>query len=75
MHFLCCFNKVREVMLQHSAHVSTVNPAVFFWPNENGSVNRVLVCHVNDFILGGNRDFETSVTPNIRSAFNVGGEE
>ncbi|CAG2255347.1 unnamed protein product [Mytilus edulis] len=69
------YNRVKEVLEQCKVSVSKVDPAVFFWKNNKGSVEGVLTCHVDDFLWGGSKEFEEKVINSIRSTFCVGKEE
>ncbi|CAG2196696.1 unnamed protein product [Mytilus edulis] len=72
---LSWYNRVKEVLEQCKVSVSKVDPAVFFWKNNKGSVEGVLTCHVDDFLWGGSKEFEEKVINSIRSTFCVGKEE
>ena len=48
-----------------------VDPAGFYWYHE-GELSGVLLMHVDDFIWGGTRKFESDVIEKIRSVFQVG---
>jgi hypothetical protein len=67
------YNRVKEVLLGCGAKISRVDPAVFYWMNDD-KVQGVLACHVDDFIWGGSSDFEKTVICIIRSTFCVGRE-
>ncbi|XP_064616270.1 uncharacterized protein LOC135480371 [Liolophura sinensis] len=69
------YTRVKQVMKECGGQMSTVDPAVFFWPDNIGGVKGVLACHVDDFILGGNSDFMQTVVPAIRSELCVGREQ
>jgi len=69
------YKKVCDVLKSCGARISSVDPAVFFWCNEKSECEGVLASHVDDFIWSGSVEFEQSVIPHIRSAFNVGREE
>ena len=69
------YNKVKEIMLGTGGKVSQVDPAVFYWLDENCKVKGVLACHVDDFLWAGTQQFVTNVIPGLKSAFHVGREE
>ena len=69
------YQRVKRVMLELGANISKVDPAVFYWLDEDNNTKGILACHVDDFIWGGNRSFEDEVVTSIRSYFNVGKEE
>jgi hypothetical protein len=69
------YNRVRQVMQECGAKVSSVDPAVFYWLDEDGNLRGVLASHVDDFIWAGSVEFEKSVIPAIRDIFLVGREE
>lgn len=72
---LSWYNKVKEVLEQCGVHVSQMDPAVFFWKNDQDGVEGVLACHVDDFLWGGSAEFENKVVNKIRSTFCVGKED
>ena len=67
--------RVKDILLECSAMISKVDPAVFYWKDENNDVHGILACHVDDFIWGGDQMFVEAVIPKLRSMFNVGREE
>ena len=69
------YQRVKRVMLELGANISKVDPAVFYWLDEDNNTKGILACHVDDFIWGGNQSFEDEVVTSIRSYFNVGKEE
>ena len=69
------YNRVIEIVLTAGGKVPQVNPAVFYWLNQDCTVAGVLVCHVHDFIWGGTQSFSSTVIPQLTSAFQVRREE
>lgn len=69
------YNRVKTIMLGTGGKVSQVDPAVFYWLDEQGKVKGVLACHVDDFLWAGSQHFVTDVIPKLKSAFHVGREE
>lgn len=69
------YNRVREIVVQAGGKMSKVDPAVFFWTDQDCKVTGVLACHVDGFIWGGTQSFSQTVIPHLRSAFQVGREE
>lgn len=69
------YNKVKEIMLSTGSKMSKVDPAVFYWLDEQCKVTGVLACHVDDFLWAGSQNFSTNVIPILKSALNVGREE
>ncbi len=69
------YHKVKAVMLELGAIISRLDPAVFYWLDEEGSTSGILACHVDDFIWGGNKRFASEVITDIRLRFKVGKEE
>lgn len=69
------YNKVKEIMLSTGGKMSQVDPAVFYWQDEQFKVTGVLACHVDDFLWAGSQNFLTVVIPLLKSAFYVGREE
>lgn len=72
---LSWYNRVKELLVSRDAIVSKANPAVFLWENGDQRVERVLACHVDDFLWGGSSEFEVRVINEIRKTFLVGKEE
>jgi len=69
------YNKVKELLLSTAGKMSQVDPAVFYWQNEQSEVTGVLACHVDDFLWAGSEHFVANVIPVLKSAFHVGREE
>ena len=69
------YNRVKETMLQTGGKMSQVDPAIFYWLDNDCNVTGVLACHVDDFIWGGSHSFTTTVIPHLQAAFQVGREE
>lgn len=69
------YNKVKETILSTGGKVSKVDPAVFYWLDDQCNVTGVLACHVDDFLWAGSLNFSTNVIPQLKSAFRVGREE
>ena len=72
---LSWYNRVKEVLEQCKVNVSKVDPAVFYWKDNNGRVQGILACHVDDFLWACSVEFEEKVINNIRSTFSVGKDE
>lgn len=68
------YNRVKSIMIEAGGIISKVDPAVFYWLDENKTVTGVLACHVDDFIWGGTQMFSMTVIPYLKSKFNVGRE-
>lgn len=68
------YNRVKNIMIEAGGIMSKVDPAVFYWLDEDKNVTGVLACHVDDFIWGGSHMFSQSVIPHLRSQFSVGRE-
>jgi len=68
------YTKVRKVLVDLEAKISKLDPAVFYWC-DNGSVQGILACHVDDFIWAGTHDFANNVMAEIRNTFHVGKED
>ena len=47
------YNKVKETMLGTVGKMTQVDPAVFYWLDEQLKVAGVLACHVDDFLWAG----------------------
>lgn len=72
---LCWYKKVKEVMIACGAKMSLIDPAVFYWLDDDENLVGVLASHVDDFIWAGNKVFEDSVIERVRSLLDVGREE
>ena len=70
---LSWYHKVCEIMDQCGVTKSKVDPAVFYWLNNN-EVCGVLACHVDDFLWAGDKCYEESVIQKIRENLLVGQE-
>ncbi|KAL2093504.1 hypothetical protein ACEWY4_010816 [Coilia grayii] len=69
------YNRVKQIVLEAGGKISKVDPAVFYWTDQDCAVTGVLACHVDDFIWGGTENFSKTVIPHLRSVFQVGREE
>ena len=45
--------------------VSNIDPAVFYWHNDNGLAG-ILAVHVDDFLWAGSKSFETTVVMKLK---------
>ena len=61
-------NKVRNLLTENGVSVSSVDPAVFYWFEDN-ELQGVLAVDVDDFIWAGSHEFESEVINRIRSSF------
>ena len=66
--------KVSNVLTENGASVSCVDPAVFYWFEDN-ELKGILAVHVDDLIWEGSHEFESKVINRIRSSFLVSIEE
>lgn len=69
------YKRVKQVMYECGAQMSSVDPAVFYWSDDSGELLGVLACHVDDFIWAGDIAFEDTVINGLRLTFNVGRED
>lgn len=69
------YNEVKDIMLNTGGKISQVDPAVFYWQNEQSEITGVLACHVDDFLWAGSSHFATHIIPVLKSTFFVGHEE
>jgi hypothetical protein len=63
------YNKVKATMLNTGGKMSQVDPAVFYWLDQDCNVTGVLACHVDDFIWGGSQTFASTVIPHLKAVF------
>ncbi len=68
------YNKVKAIILSTGGKMSKVDPAVFFWLDEQCKVIEVLACHV-DFLWASSLNFSKDLIPILQSALHVGREE
>ena len=66
--------KVKQELLDLGLFQLKLDNAVFSWYN-NGSLQGLVACHVDDFVYGGNELFHTNVVEKLRSIFIVGTEQ
>lgn len=58
------------------AHQAKCDRAVFIWSNpDNDGPCGILTSHVDDFLYGGNSQFQNKILPKIREIFQIGLEE
>lgn len=69
------YKRVKETVLKAGGFMSKVDPAVFYWLDQDCAVMGVLGCHVDDFMWGGTPHFSSTVVPHLKSVFQVGREE
>lgn len=69
------YKRVKKIVMKSGGTMSKVDPAVFYWLDQDCAVTGVLACHVDDFIWGGTQSFSTTVIPHLRSMVQVGREE
>ena len=72
---LSWYKKVKSVMRDCGAFVSKVDPAVFYWLNDNGSLYGVLASHGDDFFWSGSDKFEQEIIEKVRTQLKVGKED
>ena len=73
--FIYRYNKVKATMLSTGGKMSQLDPAVFYWLDQDCNVTGVLACHVDDFIWGGSQAFATTVISHLKAVFQVSHEE
>lgn len=55
------YNRVKEIVLTAGGKMSQLDPAVFYWPDQDYAVTGAFASYVNDFILRGTQSFSTTV--------------
>ena len=68
--YLC----VKEELIKLGTNESSVDPSLFYW-KEHYKLVGILACHVDDMIWGGNENFKSNVTNNLKNTFMFGSEE
>ena len=66
--------RVKEELIKLGAIVSSVDPALFFWEDNNNLIG-ILACHVDDMIWGGNENFKLNIIDKLKNIFTFGSEE
>ena len=66
--------RVKEELIKLGANVSSDDPGLFYW-KEHYKLVGILACHVDDMIWGGNENFKSNVTNNLKNTFMFGSEE
>ena len=62
---------VREKLLKLGAKISTIDPGLIYW-RENNTLIGILACHIDDVILGGNQYFNGIIITKLKEIFNFG---
>ena len=65
---------VREELLQLGAKISSIDPGLFYW-RENNTLIGVLACHIDNMVWGGNQYFKGTIITKLKKIFNFGPEE
>lgn len=55
-------------MLSTGGKVSQMDPAVFYWLDEQCNVTGLRGAHVDDFLSAGSQNYLTDVVPKLKSA-------
>ena len=66
--------RVREELLKLGAKISSIDPGLFYW-RENNTLTGILACHMDDMIWGGNQYFKETIITKLKEIFNFGSEE
>ncbi len=66
--------KVLKELSNTGGTPSKHDKAMFLWKKDN-NINGILIAHVDDFLYGGDQQFNTQVIPKICQAFQVGNKE
>ena len=66
--------RVKEELINLSGNVSSTDPGIFCWKENNESIG-ILICHVDDIVYGGTTMFENSVTQKLKQIFKFGCED
>ena len=67
------YSKVTEELVKLGGVKSTLDNAMFMW-FENDQLVGHLVCHVDDFVYGGNDDWLENVIEKVKECFNISKE-
>ena len=65
------YDRVREVLLQLGGYVSVYDSALFLWFDADGTINGILVSHVDDFAFCGDQRFHHEVIGGLKEKFQV----
>ena len=63
--------RVKEELVKIGANVSSVDPGLLYW-KEHYKLVRILVCHVDNMIRGGNENFKINAIDNLMNTFMFG---
>ena len=66
--------KVSDGLVELGMEKSIYDEAVFYWRN-NGSLEGIICCHVDDFYCSGTDNFEKHVLKRLKTKFNIGSED
>ena len=66
--------RVREELFKLGAKISSIDPGLFYW-RENNTLVSILACHIVDMILGGNQYFKETIIATLKETFSFGPEE
>ena len=68
------YDSVLNIIEQLGGEKSRFDPTIFIWKNESGLMG-LMCAPVDDFIYGGNEEFQRSVIQKLRKSLEVGPEE
>jgi hypothetical protein len=67
--------KLTSILLGLKAQQSTLDQALFFWYNPNGTCIGLMAIHVDDIIYGGDDSFQKHTIQPLRGKLEIGTEE
>ena len=70
----CWYLRVREELLKVGAKISSIDPGLFYW-RENNTLTGILASHMDEIIWGGNQYFKETIITKLKEIFNFGSEE
>ena len=65
------YDSVCEVLIQLGCVQSTLDPALFYF-NQDNVVQGLFACHVDDFLHAGNEEFDNQINTKLKSRFKAG---
>ena len=67
--------KVENEIQRLNAKKSKFDPAVFIWHDDEGNLEGIVASHVDDFLWGGNKLFETNIIAKLKETFKISKEQ
>lgn len=69
------YDSVVEIIEEMKGGKSLYDQTIFYWKDKENNLEGIMCSHVDDFIYGGSREFETNVIEKIKNKLQIGSEE